>query len=165
MGAEVAAGVGIVSGIGGIIGGAGSAMEGQNASRAQREAAAYRAEAAKLRNKQSKLTAQRQREEAIKEARVTRASLVTTGAAEGQLGSSSVQGAAGSLKSQLSANLGFGSMMERIQEQMAEYENRAILAGNEASAASERSSAWNSAGDFLGGLGETVNDFGKFNWG
>lgn len=126
---------GAVAGVvGGVTGALGFGAEG---SRYSREGAEASAEANRLKNMQAKVTAQRQREQDIAKVRSAKASMLTAAAATGSTESSSYEGSSGALTSELTSNIGYGTQMQAIQDQIVEYENKAIMAGNQASEAQQ----------------------------
>lgn len=144
--------MGVASAVAAGVGIAGQLIEGSSAQSSGGDSARYNAEANILKNKQSKIQAQRQREMDAAKVRSAKSSMLTTAAGSGTLNSSGYEGSSGALTSEFTANLGYGSQMQKIQDQIVQYENLAIESNNDASEASQ-------AGGFFGQVASIASAF------
>lgn len=144
--------MGIASAAIAAVGIGGELIEGMSAQDSGNQSAQYNAEANILKNKQAKVQAQRQREMDAAKVRSAKSSMLTTAAGSGTLNSSGYEGSSGALTSEFTANLGYGSQMQKLQDQIVNYENLAIESNNEASQASQ-------AGGFFGQIAQIGSAF------
>ena len=149
--------------VGGLaVAGAGAYTANKNAKKqiaAQNEALAYQ-------RKQNDLTAARQRRDAIRQARIARATAQNSAATQGVLDSSGNIGGLGSIQSQLGDNLSFLDTYNRFSDMASQALGRANVYGQRAQMAQTVSSlgmaGFNNA-DVLGGLANKVFQAGGTN--
>ena len=140
-----------------IIGGIGGAIASNRASNAAQEGARYKAQAARIANRASRLTAQRQREMAVGTEKSAESQLLTAQSLSGNITTSAFKGSTGSVASQYKSNVGFGNVLQQLQDQYANYEEQAILAGNQASQFDSFAKGFN----YLPEIGRGIEQFGK----
>lgn len=102
----------VVSAIVGVAGAAYSVVEQKKARKAGKNAEKEQRRAERAQQRQAALQNARQRRKAIARQRQVRASAIASAQASGAGGSSSIQGAVGSLDSQLNANLSFQNQLQ-----------------------------------------------------
>lgn len=140
-----------------IIGGAGSLFSSEKASNSAQEGARYKAMAAQIANRASRLTTQRQKELDIGTVKGAESNLITAQSLSGNITTSAFKGSEASVASQYKSNLGFGNVQQQLQDQYSQYEEQAILAGNDASQYSSYSNAFSA----LPGIGKDIQQFGN----
>ena len=136
-----------------IVGGIGAMDQNSKAAASASEAAQYKAAAAKIRNRQSKVSTQRQREMDIEKVIGGQSQLLTAAASEGNVTTSAYKGSSGALATQLKSNLGFGNQMQLLEDQIQEYENKAMEAANESQEHTSRANAYSA----LSGLSSQIS--------
>jgi hypothetical protein len=99
-----------------------SFMQQQKAAEAQKKALA-------VQSAMDQLKQQREARQAMREARIKRASIVQAGANQSATASSAVQGGAASVQSQLSGTLSFLDQMGQMAKQATGYQQAAVDAG------------------------------------
>ena len=146
-GAMVGGPIGAV--IGGIIGGVAGLFGGKKAAKARK----FAEKAAKVERQQAQLQAGTQRRDMIRQARIARAQTIAAGAAEsGGLQSSSVLGAASSVNSQLTSNLGYFDWQVGLGNEAQNYRAKAGKYARSAQAIQGGISALSSIASVAGSL-------------
>ena len=118
----------------------------------QRAMAGEQRQQAELERRRADIQNTRQLRQAVRQSRVARATILNTGASVGTSQSSGVQGGAGSVQSQTSANQGYFSAMKDINEQVTSSQfTQASLFSQQGDINADMAMA-----GALGGLGGTI---------
>lgn len=143
-----------------------AASAAQDQSAALQDQAAAQREQFALQQQQADIANTRSVRQAVRQARVARASIINAGGNTGTLGSSGVMGGASSVNAQLSSNFNFFGTMAGLNRSITDTQidqsvaaERAGVAGGRIAVANAESAAWGAYGNLGGTIFQGAGGF------